>query len=279
MSIVIERQMRQWMKIFVSLLIISFSAFAECTFKKDIKKVASLSGSISVILNEIGLLKSPLLLGISHYHPLSYKEFTGRRFPGGIFLAPTTFDEFSGAVVFYDESRELKKILQTRKNIIAVELKTRNLLPLEALDRSLLAVKPFIFGCDREISDIRRKAQELQTTLLKKIPAGTRVYFYLGKINPPRFPELIMVQDGAVKLLHQEKKISTYPSPLSYVNWSSKIQEESNRDTLHVGIVDSGHKQIIDLVKKNKIQNLIYPGALVPGLTQLRAFNYWAESL
>jgi hypothetical protein len=271
--------MRPWMKIFLSILLISSTALADCSFKKDVKKVVSLSGAISVILSEIGLLNSSAILGISHYHPVGPQKYSGKRYPGGIFLAPSTLDEFSGAAVFYDESRELKKILETRRNVTSIEVKTRNLLPLEALEHSISVVLPFLTGCEGEVSRLRNHGQLLQDKLLERVPAGTKAYFYLGKINPPRFPELMMVQDGAVKLLQQEKKITTYPSPLSYVNWSSKIHNESTKDTLHVGIIDSGDREAIDLAKKGKFHNLTYPGALVPGLSQLRAFHFWANSL
>lgn len=267
------------MKIFLSFFLYSSLTFAECAFKADIKKVASLSGPMTVLFSELGLLKSPAIAGISHYHPVDRKGFSGRRFPGGIFLAPSVLEDLSGAIVFYDESRELKKILETQRSLKAIEVKTRNLLPLDSIERSIELVLPILSGCESSLSVLRKKAQMLQSELIKKVPSGMRVYFYLGKIADSRFPEMLIVQDGAVKLLLQEKRIITYPSPLSYVNWSSKILQESGPSTLHVGIVDSGDSGKIEITKKKNTQNIFFPGALVPGLYQLRAFHYWANSL
>ncbi len=279
MNTVTVKRMSPWMKIFFNLFFFSSFTFAECVFREDIKKVASLSGVTTVLLFELGLLKSSSMIGISHYHPIEQKSFNGKRYPGGIFMAPATLTEFSNALVFYDESRELKKILETKSDVQAIEVKTRNLLPLEAMEHAVVLVLPYIQGCEGKISKLRTEAQDLQSDLVKKVPAGTKVYFYLGKIKPPRFPEMLIVQDGVVKLLQKEKKIITYPSPLSYVNWSSKILQKSSKETLHVGIIDSGDLGTLDLSKEKEIHNVTYPGALVPGLSQLRAFHFWAKSL
>jgi hypothetical protein len=87
------------------------------------------------------------------------------------------------------------------------------------------------------------------------------------------------VNDGVVKKLIKENKIKTYPSELSYVNWSSKIMDTLSKDFIHLGIEDSGSKLMKEIKRSSMKMTLIYPGALVPGFSQLEAFLFWANSL
>lgn len=269
--------MRIFLKIF--LLIFSVKAFADCDLKESVTGVYSFSGSATVLIKELDLLKKSKLKGISIFHPIGEKEFPGRVLPGGIFLSQQGLDELTGQVVFYDESRDLKKILNSRRKVTAVEIRTRNLTPRQAVESTLEKMRPYLSGCEEKIKTLNLKLTSLEEALLKELPKTLDVVFYLGEFKNGRSPEMLMVQDGVVKWLIQKGKIRSYPSDLAYVNWSAKLMQEMPKETLHVGIVDSGRKLKQEIKKSSKITTLTYPGALIPGLSQLEAFLYWAKSL
>lgn len=263
------------MRIFLSLLFLSFQLQAACNFKADVKKVISLSGSSTVILKELGLLSK--VQGISVFNPIAANEFSGKVYPGGIFLSHGSLSELENSVVFYDESRDLKKVLSSRSNIKAYEIHTRNLVPAEAVKVTLTTLAPHIQNCEEKIKAVNLKVSNLEEKILTKLPAVTNVVFYLGEFRNNQAPEFVMVNDGVVKWLKEKKKINTYPTTLAYVNWSSKLMRELPENTLHVGIKDPGRELRKEIKKSSRRMTLIYPGSLVPGVTQLEAFLYWAE--
>jgi hypothetical protein len=269
------------MRIFLKLVLIFYSSlsFAVCDFKKDVKKVVSLSGSTTVILKEFGLLKNPKLHGISVFNPINENEFKGTIYPGGIFLSQGSLTELDGAVVLYDESRDLKKILGTHEKIVSREVKTRNQTPGETIESNVMLLSEFISGCEKEISSLKNKTKSIEDKILAKLPSPFSVIFYLGDFANGRLPEMVMVNDGAVKWLIQKEKIQTYPTELAYVNWSAKIMQTFSGKTLHVGIKDSGRTSEKKILRSSQKMTLIYPGSLVPGLSQLEGFLYWSENL
>lgn len=269
------------MKIFLKIffLLFSLNVFAVCEFKESVQGVASFSGSATVLFKELGLLQNPKLKAISIFHPILEKEFSGKVLPGGIFLSQQGLSELANQVVFYDESRDLRKILQSREKITSIEIKTRNLTPEESVNSTLKLIRPFLYGCEDKEKELNKKISQIESELLKIFSKKISVIFYLGKLKQNRPPEMLIVQDGVVKWLLQNDKIKTYPSGLAYVNWSAKIMQQMPLDTLHVGVVDSGRDGVRSLEKSGKEMTLIYPGALVPGLSQLEAFLFWAKSL
>lgn len=268
--------MRIFLRIF--LFILCFDSFAVCDFKNDITKVVSLSGSTTIILKEMGLLNHAKVQGVSIFNPVTTSEFKGKIYPGGVFLSHQALSDLKGSLVFYDESRELNKIFRSRADINSKEIKTRNLVPMDAIDSTLASMKEFILGCDSEIAALKNKANLLQNNILKKLPAQLTVIFYLGDFLGGRPPEMVMVNDGVVKWLISEKRITTYPSELAYVNWSSKIINSFSPSTLHLAVKDSGRDGEKKIKRSPVGMTLVYPGSLVPGLSQLEAFNFWADS-
>jgi hypothetical protein len=260
------------------LLIFSTNVRASCSFKKHISKVFSFSGVTSVALRELGLLRNPAVKGISVFNPISPSEFGGKRFPGGIFLSSQSFAEFGGGVVLYDESRELSTILDPMSSTQGVEIKTRGLTPLEVTEKVITVLAPFLSSCEKEVSAFRLKTKVAGENLLEMTPAGRSVVYYLGNSLPGKVPEMVIVQDGVVKWLLDQKKIQSYPSPLAYVNWSSKVMRSLPKKTLHIIVKDSGAEGSKDLKMVKGHWNLTYPGSLVPGLTQLEAWNYFEEA-
>lgn len=269
------------MKIFLSLIliIVSQNLYAICRFKTEIKKVVSLSGPMTVLLNETSLINDRAFDGISIFNPVSEKTYKKKIYPGGIFLAHSALEGLSNGVVFYDESREVKRILEYRKDIKSIQIKTRGLMPLEVIDSLIQELSIFVTDCSGSFSKIRLKAEKLQEKLIETLPKNLEVVFYLGEFKSNRPPELIIVQDGVVKLLLNKNIIKTYPSDLSYINWSSKILSHMSAHTLHVGVVDSAMKDMREVKKNQGNMTIVYPGALVPGLSQLEAFLFWAQHL
>ncbi len=268
------------MRILLSLLwLVSTNSYGVCGFKAEVDKVFSLSGSTTVLLKELGLLQHSKVKGISVFNPVSAGEFSGKVYPGGIFLSRDSLTEFIGGLVFYDESRELTKILNSMSTINSREIRTRSLSPLQAFDKALDEVSLYLKGCEDKARMLREKFLGLEKQLLEKVPAGLPVIFYLGELRGDRYPEMVIVNDGVVKWLKDKQRIKTYPSTLAYVNWSSRMMQSLPENTLHVGVKDSGNSGEKSVKRSSKKMTLIYPGALVPGLSQLEAFLYWAQSL
>jgi hypothetical protein len=269
------------MRIFLSLLVLifSFQLPAACDFKNEIKKVFALSGSAAVVLKELGLLSHPKVQGISVFAPIKENEFKGKVYPGGIFLSHKTLNDFNDGVVFYDESRELRRILNSHQKVIGEEIKTRNLTPMEAIDATTGVLLSSLVGCEEKIAGLKKKALKLQQQIMVKLPEVRSIIFFIGNVKHGRLPEMIMANDGIVKWLRKEKKILTYPSDLAYVNWSAKILQSFSKEALHVVIQDPGRDQRIEIKKSSKIVTLSYPGSLAPGLSQLEAFSYFFEGL
>lgn len=268
------------MRIFLSLiLLISFKSFAFCEFKPQVSKVVSLSGSTTVLFKELNLLNHKKLVGISIFNPVLAEEFPGKIYPGGIFLSREALTQMKGSLVFYDEGRELNKMFRSISGIEGEEIKTRNLTPSEALIATIKVVSNYLSGCEDRIQKLKEKMRALEKELLERIPSGLSVVFYLGEFRSGRVPEMVMANDGVVKWLREKKKIQTYPSSLPYVNWSSKLMGLLPENTLHVAIKDSGRSGEKEIKRSSQKMTLIYPGSLVPGLTQMEALLYWARSL
>lgn len=269
--------MRIFLKIFI--LLISLDLHAICDFKKEITKVISLSGTSTVILKELGLLKNPKLKGVSVFNPIEDSDFQGKIYPGGIFLSHQSMEELDQGFVLYDESRELRRIFESRPSIKAREIKTRNLTPNQAIETTISAINKLIQDCGNEVERLNKKINEIQKSLLKLLPSKRFVVFYLGDFIGGRRPQMVMANDGVVKWLVKENKIKTYPSELAYVNWSSKILNDLSPQTIHIGLIDSGRNGEKKIKKSPAGVTLIYPGSLVPGLSQLEAFLFLFQKL
>lgn len=243
------------------------------------KKVYSLSGPITVALKEIGLLEDPALKAISIFHPVSTKEFGGEFLPGGIFLSRENSMAMIGSHVFYDDSRELTKMLSSL-SLKFIEIKTRGLVPTDVTRNISEILKKHTSGCEARIRSYQQKAEKTAEEVLKKVPADFKAVFFLGKIKNNRLPEMALVNDGIIKWLNEKKKLKTYPSELAYVSWSAKIMNSLPAATLRVGIIDSGAQiqRSIEKLPSGAI-NLAFPGALIPGLSQLEAWLYLCTNL
>ncbi|MBA2404203.1 MAG: hypothetical protein H0V66_05480 [Bdellovibrionales bacterium] len=257
--------------------IFSFSLVQACDFSREVKSVYSLSGSVTLALRDFKLLKNPKLKGISVFHPIAAKDFSGIYLPGGVFLSHDTIKGLSGSLLFYDESRELKRIFSRYPGINAVEIKTRSLAPLQVVEVLEKELRPHLKGC--EFSQLTTQLKTQLAELKKIVPKNLSILFLLGLIQNAKLPELVIVQDGVVKWMLEEKLISTYPSELAYVNWSAKILNALPGNTIRVGLKDSGHMMETKLEKKQQVVNLTYPGTFIPGSGQVEAMIYLFKNI
>lgn len=262
------------MPILLLSLLFALNSFA-CDFSKEVKGVYSLSGVTTLLLKDLGLLKNPRLKAISVFHPVSPKEFPGEFLPGGVFLSHDSVKKLNGSVVFYDESRELTKILSRYPGIKAVEVKTRSLTPIEVI-RKFSDLNSYFNNCPLkdQVSKIQQSLIELRSLIVGK----PKVLFFLGSFQFGKSPEMLMVQDGVVKWMIEEKLIQTYPSELAYVNWSSKIMNEL-AGYKKIGIKDSGKEMKRKIEKSGEGLNLTYPGSLIPGFGQVEAMIYLFKNI
>lgn len=264
--------MKIFLKVFLSLYCVS--TFAQCEFANN-TGVVSLSGTTTVLFKELGLLTK--LKGISVFNPVTKEEYNGKVYPGGIFLSQSALVELKGVHVFYDESRELGKIFKSQQ-IRSVEIKSRNQTPSETIHRALKEIIPLTIGCDKKVAELEKKRINLEQKLLNLIQSKKSVLFFLGEFKADRLPEMIMSNDGVVKLLREKNKINTYPTELAYVNWSAKILQEL-QGMIYIGVTDPARENKKEVKKVGAKINFAYPGSLVPGLSQLEAFTFLFEKM
>jgi hypothetical protein len=260
------------MKILVSLfLLFSFPAGAACRFNEKAQSVYSLSGPMSAVLEELGLLTSSNVKGLTIFYPAP-SEFHGDTIPGGVFLSPGKLDEMKGSVIFYDSSQELEKVLKAR-GIRGVAIATRKMTPSQVTNELIKTLRPFVQECDEKIKSFEQKVSQLEKTIREKMKRKWNVVFFLGEISGPKLPELVIANDGLSMWLRQEKLISTYPSELAYVNWSASVLNDL-QDYKLIGLKESQLKK----VSGEKLRmTLAYPGVLNPGIRQLEAWNYFLD--
>jgi hypothetical protein len=276
--------MSLWIKIlgqYLVLLLILSEKSLSCSLTPKEARFYSLSGPVTIALKELGLLKDPKLKGLSLFHPVSKNEFSGRFLPGGIFLSRSLAQEMEGAIIFFDESRELARMLSKMK-VTAKEVKTRGLTPIEVMNVIIQEIKEQTMGCEAQLSELQSKTNKVAQEVLKLVPKNFGALFFLGELGQgkAKYPEMVIVNDGAVKWLRKEQKLSTYPSDLAYVSWSAKVLSLLPPSYLKVGVIDSGSGLVKSLTKLSSREiNLKYPGALIPGLSELEAWLYLLQGL
>lgn len=262
------------MKILFNLIFFLFvsSASASCGFAENVKSVYSLSGPLTVILEELGLLTSPVVKGVSVFYPVP-DNFRGEVIPGGVFLSPSKLASLKGSLVLYDGSQELKKLFRSQ-NISAIEFTSRNQTPREVTEAAIELLRKYLSGCDT--TRILKKLETIEKEIQAKMKTPLHVVFFLGRISGQKLPELVIANDGLVLWLRKLKTIVTYPSELAYVNWSGAIINRLPSGTLSVGISEDKKPSVKG---ESGRYNLIYPGGLIPGIRQLEAWNYFLDHI
>jgi hypothetical protein len=267
---VTARQTKRWMKILVSLfLLLTLSAEASCRFKDKEKKFYFLSGPLTAVIEELGLLSSASVQGLSIFYPVP-SHFKKEIIPGGLHLSPAKLDEMKNAIVFYDENEEMKKLFRAR-NMNAQGFVSRNLTPEEVVDSAVKILAPFLEDCHPE--KISGKVKSLEEEIIRRMPSPQKIIFFLGDVNGRKLPELVIAHDGIVLWLKKKKLIQSYPSELAYLNWSAAIINRLEKDYLFLGLKE-GPSSVTGNIKR---ATLTYPGGLIPGIHQLKAWKFFLD--
>jgi hypothetical protein len=266
------------MKIWLSLFFITSTCWALCDFRSDVNSIYSLSGPFTTGLQAIGLHQSLKLRGISSFYETGGEKFHGEKIPGGSLLSPVTVRNFHDGIIFFDESLETEKILKAfGENLRIKKMITRNLSPMEVTKLVVKELETVTKGCQTQLAAFETSVKEIQKEILHKIPQNFMGVFFLGGFEGVSTPDLVMANDGFVKWLKEEKKISTYPTDLAYVPWSAKILNDKMRNSILVGLVDSNKSEILKHGEKK--YTCKFPRALTPGVDQLKALKFFLTQL
>jgi hypothetical protein len=234
--------------------------------------IVSLSSPITSLLREMDLLSVGKVKGISMFHHAP--NFRGKKLGGGIFLAKKTIDQFQAVTVFFDEGRELSERLKSLN--LKEEIKTRGLDPFTVTTKALEILTPYLEDCTIEIKKISQWVEDEKKWQISKAAFKKKYFFFLGAILGDKLPELMIVRDGFVMFWIEKKKLQTFESELSYVRWGEKWKK-SLEDEILVGVSEDSKRDF--LVKKNNIYNLNSPGALAPGVDQIKFMRKVREVL
>jgi len=248
-----------------------------CDFKSQEKSFYSLSSPVTDVFHRLGLLKKSSLKAVSVFHPIKESDFSGEILPGGVFLSSEKLQQMKGGIVFYDESFDLKKMFNLHPTITAVEIKTRSLTPFEVITEVEKKLSPFLKDChwSQVKEEMKTKLNKL-SGLIKKKPY---LLFFLGHPQGIKWPSTLMLNDGVVKWMLENKMIHSFPSTLSYVQWSSKMMSQVPKTHWKLGLKDSGRSWEIKIEKVLEGYELTYPGALSPGFGQVDSLLYFFERI
>lgn len=252
--------------LFVFTFFMGFNSSWACKLDPSHRYV-SLSGPITMLMEEMGLLEDMSLKAISTLHPVADGKGI-EKIAGGLFLSSKTLQSFSDKVVFIDASKELEKNVKKygAKKLIIVS--TRAMGAIEVVKENIKTLSPFLIECEQKQKAVESKLQ-IVANKLKQLPnSKNTLLFFLGEITRDKFPTLLMVHDGLViDLIRNGMK--SYPSELSYVSWSEKIVRSLGDHVSHFGLKNGDSEKIkVEQIDKNKI-NLSMRGILTPGISQV----------
>ncbi len=257
----------------ISLLYLPQS-FARCRFID--KKIVSLSGPITQLLKEMDLLNDPMLKAISIYNMIEKKHFNGHFIGGGLLLSPKFLQKLGAGVLFFDESREMKRTLGKIKKIKIVELRSVGDDPFVVYEQSKRILIPYLKGCSLVLKKLDSRISKMKETLSamrRSKRTNKKIFFYLGKIqNGHRRPNILMNRDGFVLSLINLGIIQSYPSKLKYLPWSEKIVNKfkEKNDLVEIGLVANiKYKKLVMSKETPNLFNVYHPTMLIPGIAQI----------
>jgi len=251
------------MKTVTSFLILLFSfTSGACEISKPI---VSLSGPITMLLDELNLLNDKNVLGISKFHPVK-PGYKGKIYSGGIFLSNKTLKSFRNSKIYFDKSRGFKQILKKAKISNYQEFDSRDQNPFEVLNMTIIKTQDILKNCFTEIEKLEKKSDKIQKEL-KLNSELSKSIFFLGSLGH-KLPKLVIANDGFVLSLREFDNFKTYPSDISYVPWSQKVLK-GLKSYMHIGI-DEGSSEVTTINKLSTLKyNISMRGALTPGMRQI----------
>lgn len=241
------------------LLLFSTQSFA-CELKTEL---VSLSGPMTMLLEELDLLKDKKLLAISTFHPIT-RETSARVLVGGLFLSKKELMGYHNKLFFYDSSRDLSRLLENANIKNKVEIESRSKGAFEVLDLTVNILKPHLKNCAKPLNEISKFSTKIKKALQND--KELKLIFFLGKIKN-KLPNYIIANDGFVISLVKYAKLLTYKSELSYVVWSQKELSKYD-DYKKIGVYEA---EIEDMHKVSKLTyNFAVSGVLTPGISQIK---------
>ena len=247
---------------FIFLTFFISSVYGICELKKE---VVSLSGPITMLLEELNLLKDKNLKAISKFHPIK-KETKAVLIAGGLFLSKRKLTHFKKVIFFYDQSRELSQILKKAKIGSPIEVKTRSLNPFSTVESNLISLEPFLIGCQQKIEEVKNKIKVIEKGISLP-PEFIHSIFYLGRLRDKK-PNIVIGKDGFILSLLTIQGFKTYPTDLAYVPWSKKIVDQLE-DYTHIGLNDFLEDDLLMKRRSTKLVNLFFRGIFIPGIRQV----------
>lgn len=248
--------------------LICFSAFftengEACSLEK---KIVSLSGPITMLLEELGLLEDRKLAAISNFHPIQSKT-SAEVLKGGLFLSFRKLRNYKGHTFFVDKSVEFEKLLRKSDIKESIVVDSRGMGAVKATELSLKKISPQLKGCEKKIVKIQMRLLSLKEKL--KQTSLNNLIFYLGSLKIKK-PDYIMARDGFVLDLINYSHLETFQSKLHYVLWSQK-ELRNYSDYIEVGVVQEMKQKSLVMREYSKFKyDLSYPGVLIPGMSQVK---------
>lgn len=228
--------------------------------------VVSLSGPITMLLEDLDLLKDKNLKGVSKFHPI-LSDHTVKKIAGGVFLSQRTLTGLKKSYIFYDQSHELESLFKKNKLKQVEMIRTRGIDPYEAALLSLNRLTPYLRDCQAQLGRVKsqinrqKKSFRLPKNLMKLI-------FYLGEIKKQR-PDTIIGHDGPIIALKQLSHFETYPTQLAYIPWSKKQMNKLVRYK-HIGLVNRFVKGLRVKKMGPHEYNFYFRGIFIPGISQVK---------
>lgn len=253
---------------FLFILLFVFKARA-CEIKTA-SGLVSLSSPVTSLLVELDLMNDKKLKAVSTFHSLLGKKTSAEKMGGGVFLATKSLKRFQDTVIFFDQSRELRKVLHQHVLKKTYEVTTVGD-PFVVHEQALGLLTPFLLHCETQLVSLKSKIEALKKEMesfSKQRPYP--LFFFLGEFKKLMPPPLLIGQDGFVSSLAKNKIISSPPSELSYIHWSEKWRKGLPGNTIFISV--ESDEQLLQTVwiKKDKTHYQVKsPYALAPGLGQV----------
>ncbi len=230
-----------------------------------------------MILRKLNLLSDINLKGISTFNPIPANEYKGPRLGGGLFLSRREDKVFAGAEVIYDQGRELDRYFKNRP-YPSMSIESMGLTPEEVIQKTITLLRPRLVNCEERVTALlseNKKLIEAKFNQLKKI------VFFLGPISSQKkLPEMVIGNDGFVLGFKKQNQIHTYPSELHYVRWSQKMIEALDKNFIFIGVSEPKDQKTSSLIRIDQRHlNIIFPGALTPGQSQLELMSFIVKNL
>lgn len=246
------------------IFLFSFSAVS-CELKEDI---VSLSGPMTLMIEELDLLSDSRLKAISIFHPIEDIQMTKATIlAGGLFLTKKALAPYRQNIFFYDKSRALKKTLKSSGLAKMIEIDSRQKDPYIFSWELVETLGPFLKGCDNNISQLKKKLVPIKRIKEKFY----KVIFFMSNISRSgKLPKLVISNDTFVSFLKKNiKEFSTYESDLHYAPWSAK-KMKGHQDYKLIGLSESKTNEIlIKTIDENKF-NMSMRGITVPGIRHVK---------